>query len=31
MKLIARSEGAMLHHAVRIVVYVTDMFRFGRW
>ena len=28
MKLIAESEGATLHDAVRIVVYVTDMFRF---
>ena len=28
MKLIAESEGASLHDCVRIVVYVTDMFRF---
>src|SRR5499427_11048289 len=28
MKLIAESEGATLKDAVRIVVYVTDMFRF---
>jgi 2-iminobutanoate/2-iminopropanoate deaminase len=28
MKLIAESEGASLRDAVRIVVYVTDMFRF---
>ena len=28
MKLIAESEGATLRDAVRIVVYVTDMFRF---
>ena len=28
MKLIAESEGANLRDAVRIVVYVTDMFRF---
>ena len=28
MKLIAESEGATLQDAVRIVVYVTDMFRF---
>ncbi len=28
MKLIAESEGATLHDAVRLVVYVTDMFRF---
>ena len=28
MKLIAESEGAALRDAVRIVVYVTDMFRF---
>ena len=28
MKLIAELEGATLHDAVRIVVYVTDMFRF---
>jgi 2-iminobutanoate/2-iminopropanoate deaminase len=28
MKLIAESEGASLHDAVRIVVYVTDMFRY---
>ena len=28
MKLIAESEGASLHDAVRLVVYVTDMFRF---
>ena len=28
MKLIAESEGASLQDAVRIVVYVTDMFRF---
>jgi len=28
MKLIAESEGATLHDCVRIVVYVTDMFRF---
>lgn len=28
MKLIAQSEGAALSDAVRIVVYVTDMFRF---
>ena len=28
MKLIAESEGATLRDAVRLVVYVTDMFRF---
>ncbi|MBN8919818.1 MAG: RidA family protein [Rhizobiales bacterium] len=28
MKLIAESEGATLHDAVRIVVYMTDLFRF---
>jgi len=28
MKLIAESEGASLRDAVRLVVYVTDMFRF---
>ena len=28
MKLIAESEGATLRDAVRIIVYVTDMFRF---
>jgi enamine deaminase RidA (YjgF/YER057c/UK114 family) len=28
MKLIAESEGATLHDAVRLVVYTTDMFRF---
>ena len=28
MKLIAESEGASLNDAVRLVVYVTDMFRF---
>jgi enamine deaminase RidA (YjgF/YER057c/UK114 family) len=28
MKLIAESEGAVLHDCVRIVVYVTDMYRF---
>ena len=28
MKLIAESEGATLHDAVRLVVYVTDMYRF---
>lgn len=28
MKLIAQSEGAALYDAVRLVVYVTDMFRF---
>jgi 2-iminobutanoate/2-iminopropanoate deaminase len=28
MKLIAASEGASLHDAVRLVVYVTDMFRY---
>jgi 2-iminobutanoate/2-iminopropanoate deaminase len=28
MKMIAESEGATLRDAVRIVVYVTDMFRF---
>ncbi len=28
MQLIAQSEGASLHDCVRIVVYVTDMFRF---
>ena len=28
MKLIAESEGTSLHDAVRIVVYVTDMFRY---
>src|SRR5579883_1125133 len=28
MKLIAESEGATLHDAVRLVVYVPDMFRF---
>jgi len=28
MKLIAESEGASLHDAVRLVVFVTDMFRF---
>ena len=28
MKLIAKSEGAALRDCVRIVVYVTDMFRF---
>jgi enamine deaminase RidA (YjgF/YER057c/UK114 family) len=28
MKLIAESEGASLRDAVRIVVYVTDMYRF---
>ena len=31
MKLIAQSEGASLRDAVRIVVYVTDMGRLGRW
>ena len=30
MKMIAESEGASLKDCVRIVVYVTDMFRFGR-
>jgi hypothetical protein len=28
MKLIAESEGASLHDAVRLVVFVTDMFTF---
>jgi 2-iminobutanoate/2-iminopropanoate deaminase len=28
MELIAASEGASLRHAVRLVVYVTDMFRY---
>lgn len=28
MRLIAQSEGAVLNDAVRLVVYVTDMFRF---
>ena len=30
MQLIAESEGATLRDAVRLVVYVTDMYRFGR-